>query len=560
MSTAAKATGYLELEISGFDQALKTAKNLMVTFAAGFAAYKITDFFKDGIKDAITFGKEMQATGRAMGGFDPGKMLLAQKALEKAGMGAEEARGHIGDFISEGRKVSELFGGSENYAKALKDAAKDYGAQAAVLTRSGEKLQTVWNTMEAIGSKVRTFFMTLTEQFVGPLQVALDYLNQTDLAGVGTSFGKAISDAATTLFGIFKNGDMFTVLQLGVTLAFQESVNWLIGGFNFVAEYAEAALYNSVTSAFGESIDFLRGVANQWLSSDLVMGVANGFIAAWAHIYKKYTAGIAEVIEYMRAGIIYGIVAAVKTAIDTVKTIISKDFWASMWDGFKSFSVKVKDGMIGAFQSAMEFLKNGLPWAFQKAIEGMKSLFTKGGGTISELYNAKSFEDIKNSSLVRADSARWVSGKFGEVEDSSMKKAQPAIDKIKDFFTSVGTEMKATFKKGTIFDTSKDSDALKKLIEAGDATGKAMVLAAQKENNNDAPKNVLTQFSGSSSKVIADSLAKVGGGGGYLRAGMSLEAKTAIQQLQAQNATKDATVALLKETKENKPKQALMAR
>jgi hypothetical protein len=120
MPSGAKAVGYLELNIAGFDSALKTAKNLMVTFAAGFSAYKIGDFLKDGVKEAVNFGKEMQSASRAMGGFDPGALLLTQKALEKVGMGAEEARGHIGDFIREGRDVSQIFGGAENYARALK--------------------------------------------------------------------------------------------------------------------------------------------------------------------------------------------------------------------------------------------------------------------------------------------------------------------------------------------------------------------------------------------------------------------------------------------------------
>jgi len=217
----------LELNITGFDQALKTAKNLMVTFAAGFTAYKIADFFKDGIKGAVDFGKEMQSASRSMGGFDPGALLLTQKALEKVGMGAEEARGHVGDFIKQGRNVSEIFGGADNYARALKSASEDYGAQASILSRSGEKLQSVWNTMESIGSKVKTFFLSMTEQFVLPLQTALDFLNQIDLAGVGADFGKAIGDATKTLLGLFKNGDMIETLKLGLTLAFQEGCSKL---------------------------------------------------------------------------------------------------------------------------------------------------------------------------------------------------------------------------------------------------------------------------------------------------------------------------------------------
>lgn len=548
---ATKATGYLELDIKGFDSAIKTAKNLMVGFAAAFGAFKLGSFLADGVKDAINFGKEMQSAGRAMGGFDPGKLLLAQKALEKVGMGAEEARGHIGDFIKEGRNISEIFGGADNYAKALQSAAKDYGSQANALTRSGEALQTVFNTMEAISSKVMTFFLTMTEQFVGPLQVALDLLNSIDLAGVGAEFGKAIGNAAITLLGLFKNGEMFNAVELGLTIAFQESINYLIGGLNFVADYSKELLYNSLISAFSASVEFFRGAMEKYMILDLVTGIANAFIAAWAYVNKKYSQGIAELIEYTRASLIYVIVAAVKTAIETVKTLISKDFWMSVYEGFKSFTVKVKEGLIDAFQSAMEFLKNGLPFAFQKAIEGMKSLFTKGGGAISELYSAKSFDDIKKSSFVRADLVRSVSGKFGEIEESSLQKAQPTIDKIQNFFKSIGTKIETSFKKGAVFDNSGLKSELKELLVGGFQAGSEMISVAG--SNNAAPAGVLTNFSGSSSRVIADSLAKIGGGGNFLRVGMSLQEKTQIDNLLANKQTAEATTALHALAKDKKP-------
>jgi len=231
---SAKAVGYLELNINGFDQAIKTAKNLLVGLTAGFTAFKAASFFKEGIQDAINFGKEMQVASNRMGGFDPGKLLLAQKALEKAGQGAEEARGTLADFIDQGRNISDIFGGADNYAAALQSAAKDYGSQADVLTRSAKTLQTVWNTLEAIGSKLKTFFLVMTEQFVGPLQVALDYLNETDLSGIGKSFGESIAKAATFLIGLFKNGDIWDLVKMGMTIAFQESINYLVGGFNWV--------------------------------------------------------------------------------------------------------------------------------------------------------------------------------------------------------------------------------------------------------------------------------------------------------------------------------------
>ncbi len=489
MSTTAKATGFLELDIKGFDQALKTARNLMVGFAATFGAYKLGSFLKDGVKDAIEFGKEMQSAGRAMGGFDPGKLLLSQKALEKVGMGAEEARGHIGDFIKEGRNISEIFGGADNYARALQSAAKDYGSQADVLTRSAKSLQTVWNTMESIGSKVRTFFLTMTEQFVGPLQVALDYLNATDLAGVGADFGKAIGDAAMTLFGLFKNGDMIETMKVGLTVAFQESVNWLVGGLN----YAGNIVGPMVMKGFASAVDFLHKGFKLAISAETLQ---DGFIAAGAKFISSLLSGFNLVFRVIQAGYQY------------------------------------------ALQSAIE------------AIPGASKLLGVGGDqreSFGEMFDKTEGNGIPQGFI-----------------DGISKAGQELTDRtggaFKDLMNSLGKPGEEGFKKGTVFDTAADSARLKELLAKGFEKGQSLTKDAQKDNNNAATKNVLTNFSGSSSKVIADSLAKVGGGGGYLRVGMTLQERTAMQTALATKQTAEATQALLAETKANKPKPALMNR
>ena len=493
MSTSAKATGFLELNITGFDQALKTAKNLMVAFAAGFSAYKIADFFKDGIKGAIDFGKEMQSASRAMGGFDPGALLLGQKALEKMGMGAEEARGHISDFISQGRKVSEIFGGSENYARALKSAAQDYGSQASVLTRSGEKLQSVWNTMESIGSKVKTFFLTATEQFVLPLQAALDYLNQIDLAGVGAEFGAAISKATTILLGLFKNGDLIETLKVGLTLAMQEGVNYLIGGINYVAGITQSmvgkALLKAVES-FGKAWDFL-------FSGDTMEKIGKGFIGICAKFTAKLMEGINSVVKVLGAGMAMTIQAAVEKIPGLSKLI-------GDGGGHRTFDEMYKD--TGNLISP-EFI-NGIKNAGQGLTDGI-------GGAV------KKFAD----QMFKGDSEKG-------------------------------------FKKGTLFDTDETGKKFQELLEKGLKTGTAMEAEARGKHSADekGARQALTSFSGSSSRVIADSLAKVGGGGNFLRVGMSLQERTQMQIARASKETAEATKIIASNTKPGPAKSPTLGR
>lgn len=493
MSTTAKATGYLELNITGFDQALKTAKNLMVTFAAGFGAYKLGSFFTDGIKGAVDFGKEMQSASRSMGGFDPGALLLTQKALEKVGMGAEEARGHIGDFIKQGRNVSEIFGGADNYARALKSAAGDYGSQASILSRSAEKLQSVWNTMESIGSKIKTFFLSATEEFVLPLQTALDYLNQIDLAGVGAEFGRAIGNAATVLMGVFKNGDMMETLKLGLTLAFQEGINWLVGGMNYVA---------GITGPL----------------------IGKGFLKAMEAMQKAWD------------------------------FLFSEGMFGKIAMGFLGIAAQFSAAMLEAVNGIIKFLGAGVGMAIQAAVEsipGLARLIGDGGGH-------RTFEQMQDDSQ-----GIIPQGFIDDVRNSGKGLAGEAGMGFKQFAENLFPEGgNNEFKKGNVIDTTETGKKLQELIAKGFKTGTEMQDASHDKHAGDekGAKSVLTSFSGSSSKVIADSLAKVGGGGGFLRAGMSLQERSAMQTAMATRQTAETLKAMQADSKKGTPRPALLPR
>tara|TARA_R110000868_G_scaffold59271_1_gene181953 strand:- start:3372 stop:4940 length:1569 start_codon:yes stop_codon:yes gene_type:complete len=522
MSTNAKAVGYLELNIAGFDQALKTAKNLMVTFAAGFSAYKIGEFFKDGVKGAIDFGKEMQSASRAMGGFDPGALLLTQKALEKTGMGAQEAQGHIGDFIREGRNISEMFGGSENYARALKSASQDYGSQAGVLSRSAEKLQSVWNTMESVGSKVKTFFLTATEQFVLPLQTALDYLNRINLSKVGEDFGKAISDAATMLLGIFKNGDIFEVTKLGMTVAFQEGVNWLVGGINYVAGITGPL----IGKAFMKSIDFLRKAWDFFFSGSTFEMVVDGFLGVASQFSAAMLDGINTVVKVFSAGM--------QAAISSIQTSPEMNKFAAHLNAIADgVSSQYGDGY-NYDDSYNKYLNAGK----DAKSDSFDEIMNRTKGPISQDF----IDDVRGS-------GQELAGRGGE----GFKQF------AENLFPQGGN---GEFQKGNVFDTTESGKKLQDLIEKGFKTGTDMQDASREKHAGDEKGNkaVLNTFSGSSSKVIADSLAKVGGGGGFLRQGQTLAEKSAMQTALATKQTAETLMAMRSDQKNKTGQPALLPR
>jgi DNA-binding protein YbaB len=447
---AAKATGYLELNIAGFDQALKTAKNLMATFAAGFAGYKLGSVFKDGIKDAIDFGKSMNTVSRSMGGLGAGNLLLVQKALERTGQGAEEAQGHIADFVKSGRSISSMFGGADNYAAALSKSSKEYGDQADVLNRSAAKLQTIWNSIEVVVSKSRTFFLAMTEQFILPLQLALEKLKSINVADFGKKLGSAISDAALTIYGVFTNGDMLEAFKIGIKVAFFEGINILYKGIQ-------------------KTISFLSDTLPKIFKSSLMILADSGFIVILQEAFR----GIGEALS-----------AKILSAVSNIPGL----------GNLKNNADAASQNADNAFRN-LPFLVNALK---------MDKTTQKSSDEINKIISeaAKSFSDING---------------------------QP-----------------------NLFDTSEDQARLQEIIAKGFQTGKAEAEEAQIDNTSAPTKGVLTSFSGASSKVIADSLAKVGGGGNFLRVGMTLSERTALDQLRAQRESNEIQKTIAKNTAADK--------
>lgn len=70
MASSATATGFLELNIAGFDKAIATAKKALVGLAGAFAVFKTVQFWKEGIKDAIDFGNAMFFASQKIRAFE----------------------------------------------------------------------------------------------------------------------------------------------------------------------------------------------------------------------------------------------------------------------------------------------------------------------------------------------------------------------------------------------------------------------------------------------------------------------------------------------------------
>jgi len=269
------ATGYLELDLSGFNRAIDSAKKALTVLVGAFAAMKVAGFLKDGIEEAINFGNEMYHAGKAIGNIDPGQLLLSQKALEASGLSASAARSEIDGLVESGRPLKSLYQNSAQFAKAMTEAKSNYGSQAAVLSSSAEHLSRIFEYIQSIGAKIKTFFLSMTAQFTEPLEAVLNYLNSIDLAGIGAKFGQKINDAVTVLTGLFKGGDLGEAAGLALAVAFNYAAEKLSEGLAWMFDERGADFAQKV-------IDYMWGL------KDVFLAIAEVFL-------QKIQEGVAKV-------------------------------------------------------------------------------------------------------------------------------------------------------------------------------------------------------------------------------------------------------------------------
>jgi len=351
--------------------------------------------------------------------------------------------------------------------------------------------------MESIGSKLRTFFLTMTEEFVKPLQAALEYLNQSDLAGVGTAFGKAIADAATILLGLFKDGNIFKVMQLGLTIAFKESVNFIYDGFlylgNVIVPSVGSKLHDAIKTALKYAFDYSIAAFNYIFSAQGMTAIAEGFIGVSAKFMSAMLSAVNTIVRVLASGVAYAIQAAIDAIPGLSKLIGNSQF-----------------------------------------------------GNITEAYDAT--EGIISQGFIDSlnQAGNDLSGKFGEEFDDAV------------------AGIKATFSNddrpgGSIFDTEKDKAGLADLIAKGFVTGQKAIDVVDSSNNK-ATAGTIGKFQSDPSRAIADSLARVGGGGNYIVAGQSLAQKQLMATERGAKASEEIAAAVTTRGGSPRPKPVPLGR
>lgn len=495
----AKAVGILELNISGFTAALDTAKRALAVFGVSFAAFKTGDFWVQHIKGAIEFGNAMYVAGQKMGQFDPGKLYLIQKAFQQTGISAEEANSQIQEMLNSHRDFSTFFrGGAPEFGKALQTAKKNYGPQANTLSAHAEDFAKVEQTIQAILAKSQQFFLIMSSKFLQPLNSLLNALNAVDFSGIADTLGNAIDRVANTLIGLFASGHLTEAFTLGLQVASQTAVNYLVGGL----EQAGRTFGDVIAAIFNTS--FADGLGN------IFIGIAERFGAAIVNALQKPIAMFQAVLAYPDAH---------KQAVTDAK----------------NFAGNVREAMDLAdkhARAAQNFEAHGNTKAANREWTTSAGFRAAEEASNKQLKDALATQNMGLGDYVGAHANDAVSF-FGKSTADVDQKGQDDISKGAAELVPQAQNAFEAFKKS--FADFKPADLFSDLPGASkklaDMLAKAQSLGLELGKPVDSMVKGFTSTMGAAHPVhiIADSLARVGGGGGYARASVSIAERAAMQ-------------------------------
>lgn len=458
MANDNKAVGYLEINSKQWDDALAMAGEALAAFAVVVAGIKIGDFFKDGIQNAIKFGNEAYFAAQKLNGYDPGKLFIVQKALQASGLSAQEARSDIEEFAQAGRPLEQIFkGGQAGFADSLSRAAREYGTQAAALSKAAEEFAYVQMQIDNVSTKLQGFFVGLADKVLPPLSGLISEIDKVDLVGIGEKFGGYIVDAVNTVRGLIQNGNLMDTLKAGLVLGFQEASNYLLGAINSAVDILTSA---STWKGLGETLVGVLGIVGSFLTN-LFLGIGKVLLAT------------------LQAGI---------------EQLRGKYSWV------KDLTDKHADLTTVALI---------------RAVDGKKGVdvYMKG---IDE-YNKKnnySSDVAENIKTIDSNSAIIAMGKLSQAQlDTGIQTAKGGVADLAD--------IKPTFEKAKLYDTSESEKKLVKAIADALAQGRA----TQTPNGQ---MNPVFSEKADPFHVIADSLARVGGGGRYIQTGLGIAQKAAL--------------------------------
>lgn len=333
--------------------------------------------------------------GRLYSGLDSGRPVgEAMQRLQEIGAITPEVRAKLEKLQAEGKK------GSEVWRVAAEDLARFSG---------GMELQSqTWNgklsTLSDAWSEVRAQF---GEPIMDALKPLLDDGISTieNMAAKAREIGETIAYAMRFMIEAFKQGEAWNLAKLGLTLAFQESVNFLYASLMGIWE----ALPAVIVEAFKTGVEFLS-------------------ILTEAEFWKNVGLAFLNVMQVAIAGIIFLLSECAAKILDLIPGLEDQAQWMhGLADDAQHRASNGMDNVGNAGQRLIDNYGTRILDRFQDGFGNISAAFRDGFSDAAELMDTSgikaemaSISDRITGALEKQDAARTAK----EKEDAAKGKPQ----------------------------------------------------------------------------------------------------------------------------------------
>jgi len=253
---AAKATGYLELNLERFTASVNKAKKLLIGLGAAFISFKAGSAISDSISNAVGFGNEIYHLSEKLKGLGAGNAFLMQEVAEQLGLNVEQLAEAAERYASAGMKMEDVFrynGSGNGLALALARAEKDHKGVADILRRRAMDFSFIADRLRAVSNKARDFWIGFADGIAVPLGRTVNMLASFDIAKFGKVAGEWIEPALNVINGLLMSDKPFQDL-------------WVIikHGFLAAADY----VYDAIVRAARRFGEIIQEHLPEWMQKD----------------------------------------------------------------------------------------------------------------------------------------------------------------------------------------------------------------------------------------------------------------------------------------------------
>jgi hypothetical protein len=299
------------------------------------------------------------------------------KAIANLASPAERSAAAMAIFGRSGGQLLAIF----KDPAAMGNAAQAVGSQADILQRSAERFDAVSDRLNAVGTKLRGFFVGVAEAILPKLEAVTNLMAGLDLAGMGQRFGAALSSGLNILVNAFKEGKMGELAGLSLKVGLGKAANFFISAIQF-------------------GMTNLAKIMERLFSRDFFEGISAGF--------KGVTYGFSGfLIEAFNTPITY-----LQTAMENVAVFFADSIVKNMVPVLKMFNVSVgdwtgvkntKENFKERYEKNKATNKGFAEWLMPNAGKAFGEMKQKLGPVFEDVANLleKNFKKFKSSDFIK---------------------------------------------------------------------------------------------------------------------------------------------------------------